>query len=1069
MWALRFISKVVLVLIRRSFPILLCILLLGLFSQNSALSQVKIDGEVAELMLKSFSQFEEGKYQEALSGFKEVAGRTKAKRSSDELRTYTASQLMSARCFYLLSRFEEGYDLADKVLQEELSEDFRSGIIQYYVSCGYGLGLECMSTKKRQFAEARAYFDKVLPFADEEMRTRILSRRPMSWYFEGVIHKLGQHYEEALICLEEARSGFREIDDRAHEMETICQIGEVKKNANDRLGAVQAYVSAESLAEQDKDKLSILKEQYSLYEALDNDEMAWNVAHRIDSLFSLVKDAASQFEFNDLMGDQSLAQNRHLMAERWYLKNEPLLPELSDEAKQYTHYFNLRDLYGKTGQWEKALFYANLAKEISQKMRSSSDPGYYTNYNFIADIYRRKGDSLRCFRNLDSLFMAVPLINEPRELQFIYFARGQAYATFGNYAKALEDYRKAEELLASRYGEDDGDRVAMLPLMGGMEHRLGHYDESERMYRMYADGQLKLAGGNSSDYIAAVGYLANAEAFAGHLDAACRDYTDAVTKIKQQVRRKWPYLSTVQREAYWAEASEPLRNMASFALGLGEHQTPFTQTCYDGLALTKAFLLESEQSTYDLVKHHGTAEDLEVFLAILAIQDRIRVWESHGQEYADSILTATTRVARLESSLSRRCRAYGDATAFMGIDYTQIRQSLDDNEVLVDFTDFISNSRGRIYAAYIIDNQQSFPYLKELFQERSIDSLHVRYAHQFYTGKPAETVSRLLWDPLKDFVKEGATVYYVPTQLLFQIAPESLPAGDGTLLGDHYRFVRLSSARELVRYRESLDLPGTPDGVDAVLYGGLQYSLDGSVMESEARKHDVPRMFAFRGNDETVRGDSLFHDLPGSKVEIESIAAELKEAHRSVHPYMGKEGTEESFLSLSGHAPRILHLATHGFYYTPDAAQEVDYLRGFSDAMSLSGLVLAGGNAAWLGQRLPEGVLGGILTAAEIARMDLNGVDMVVLSACHSGKGEATPEGLYGLQRAFKKAGVKTIVMSLWAESDRVGPEFMEEFYRNLAGSAGWNKRIAFDKAKEAIRRKYPDSPSFWAGFVMLD
>ncbi len=1052
---------------RRFLHILLCLLLSGFVGQSFSYAQDL--EEVNTLMKTSYAQLEQRDYRGAMAGFRNVADRTKPQRTRAEHEAYVFSQTMVAQCLYMLQQYQEGFDLAGIMLHEALSEEERTSLTHLYVSCGYGHGLECMSTKKRQFAEARAYFDKVLPFADEEMRTRILSRRPMSWYFEGVIHKLGQHYEEALICLEEARSGFREIDDRAHEMETVCQIGEVKKNANDRLGAVQAYVSAESLAEQDKDKLSILKEQYSLYEALDNDEMAWNVAHRIDSLFSLVKDAASQFEFNDLMGDQSLAQNRHLMAERWYLKNEPLLPELSDEAKQYTHYFNLRDLYGKTGQWEKALFYANLAKEISQKMRSSSDPGYYTNYNFIADIYRRKGDSLRCFRNLDSLFMAVPLINEPRELQFIYFARGQAYATFGNYAKALEDYRKAEELLASRYGEDDGDRVAMLPLMGGMEHRLGHYDESERMYRMYADGQLKLAGGNSSDYIAAVGYLANAEAFAGHLDAACRDYTDAVTKIKQQVRRKWPYLSTVQREAYWAEASEPLRNMASFALGLGEHQTPFTQTCYDGLALTKAFLLESEQSTYDLVKHHGTAEDLEVFLAILAIQDRIRVWESHGQEYADSILTATTRVARLESSLSRRCRAYGDATAFMGIDYTQIRQSLDDNEVLVDFTDFISNSRGRIYAAYIIDNQQSFPYLKELFQERSIDSLHVRYAHQFYTGKPAETVSRLLWAPLKDFVKEGATVYYVPTQLLFQIAPESLPAGDGTLLGDHYRFVRLSSARELVRYRESLDLPGTPDGVDAVLYGGLQYSLDGSVMESEARKHDVPRMFAFRGNDETVRGDSLFHDLPGSKVEIESIAAELKEAHRSVHPYMGKEGTEESFLSLSGHAPRILHLATHGFYYTPDAAQEVDYLRGFSDAMSLSGLVLAGGNAAWLGQRLPEGVLGGILTAAEIARMDLNGVDMVVLSACHSGKGEATPEGLYGLQRAFKKAGVKTIVMSLWAESDRVGPEFMEEFYRNLAGSAGWNKRIAFDKAKEAIRRKYPDSPSFWAGFVMLD
>ena len=1052
---------------RRFLHILLCLLLSGLAGQGVVHAQDM--GEVDELIKTSYEKLQEKNYREALAGFRTAAGRTKAQRTKAEHEAYAFSQTMAVECLFFLREYRDGYDLAGIVLHESLSEEERKNLTHLYVSCGYGLGLECMSTEKRQFAEARAYFDKVLPFANEEMRTRILSRRPMSWYFEGVIHKLGQHYEEALICLEEARSGFREIDDRTHEMETICQIGEVKKNANDRLGAIQAYVSAESLAEQDKDKLSILKEQYGLYEALDNDEMAWNVAHRIDSLFSLVKDAASQFEFNDLMGDQSLAQNRYLMAERWYLKNEPLLPELFDEAKRYAHYFNLRDLYGKTGQWERALFYANLAKEVSQKRHSSSDPGYYTNYNFIADIYRRKGDSLRCFRNLDSLFMAVPLINEPRELQFIYFSRGQAYASFGNYAKALEDYRKAEELLASRYGEDDGDRVAMLPLIGGMEHRLGHYNESERMYRMYADGQLKLAGGNSSDYIAAVGYLANAEAFAGHLDAACRDYTDAVTKIKQQVRRKWPYFSTVQREAYWAEASEPLRNMASFALGLGEYQTPFTQVCYDGLVLTKAFLLESEQSTFDLIKNHGSEEDLAVFSTAQALREKIRVWESQGQEYADSILSATTRAARLESSLARNCQAYGDATAFMDIDYLKIREALGEEDVLIDFTDFMTESRGRLYAAYIIDKQQPFPLLKELFQERSVDSLQVRYVHQFYAGEPAERLLHLLWDPLKPYVKEGATVYYVPTQLLFQIAPESLPAGDGSLLGDHYRFVRLSSARELVRYRDRLELATAPGQVDAVLYGGLQYSLDGTVMASEARKHDVPRMFAFRGNDERVRGDSQFEDLPGSREEVEAIGRELKAARRTVLPYMGKEGTEESFLSLSGKAPQILHLATHGFYYTPDAAQNVDYLMGYSDAMSLSGLVLAGGNAAWLRQKLPQGVLGGILTAADIARMDLTGVDMVVLSACHSGRGEATPEGLYGLQRAFKKAGVRTIVMSLWAESDRVGPEFMEAFYQNLAGSADWNKRTAFDMAKEAIRRKYPDSPSFWAGFVMLD
>ena len=184
---------------------------------------------------------------------------------------------------------------------------------------------------------------------------------------------------------------------------------------------------------------------------------------------------------------------------------------------------------------------------------------------------------------------------------------------------------------------------------------------------------------------------------------------------------------------------------------------------------------------------------------------------------------------------------------------------------------------------------------------------------------------------------------------------------------------------------------------------------------------------------------------------------------------MGKNGTEESFLNMHGKSPKLLHLATHGFYYTPNRAENVDYLKGYTDAMSLSGLVLSGGNAAWLGKPLPKGVLGGILSANDIARLDLSNTDMVVLSACQTGQGKATSEGLYGLQRAFKKAGVGTIVMSLWNVSDKTTSEFMTTFYECLADKTNaWNKRKAFEQAKQIIRNKYPD-PFHWTAFVMLD
>lgn len=189
----------------------------------------------------------------------------------------------------------------------------------------------------------------------------------------------------------------------------------------------------------------------------------------------------------------------------------------------------------------------------------------------------------------------------------------------------------------------------------------------------------------------------------------------------------------------------------------------------------------------------------------------------------------------------------------------------------------------------------------------------------------------------------------------------------------------------------------------------------------------------------------------------------------SVKAYLGSKGNAESFVALNGKSPSIVHIATHGFYYTPDEAIDKDFLRGYTDAMSLSGLVFAGGNAAWLGKKNVDGVLSGVLTAKDIANLDFKGTDLLVLSACKTGQGKVTAEGVFGLQRAFKKAGVGTIIMSLWNVDDKVTSEFMVAFYEQLTDKANnWNKRKAFEQTKEIIRKKHPD-PYYWAAFVMLD
>lgn len=960
--------------------------------------------------------------------------------------------------------YQEGFLLCEKLLKEKLSDKEASDMQFQYVQIGYRLAISLM--KNRQYADVRKTSTSILPYAERDTYRRIMSLISLSWFTEGRVYQKEQKYDEALSCLEEAYRGYSECKDTKKMIDVLCALGETKDSVGDFWGALDNYFNAGNLCKSvndDAQLMSIIIKQRHLCNLLGDSEGAYLISLQMDSLKVLTNDEKAKFEYYNDKGGDAKAHNRYSLSEKLYMKNNQYIQQLGENyvgSEKYLYYNDICDLYTKWKRYEDALLYAELAKKEYQRIY-----GQKMAYVFTANLYSEMGDSIKCFQSIDSLSLSLNRQSDPLDLFYLYITRAGCYSKFKDYEKAMVDYKKADEVLATRYDEGDSFRFQLLAPMGGMENKLKHYNESERLYREYAEKMKALHGENSEDYIDAIYYLANAEAFAGHIDEGCRHFSLSIEKTKAQIREKLSYFTTVERESYWNKKLEPIYNMTPYAIEAKKCQTNFTKDCYDGLILTKAFLLESERSMFDLIKKNGTDEDRNDFSKIASMKAKIRGWERDFVPHADSILYLTSKADALEKRLTSRCRSYGDMTEFMSIDYQKVKENLNDGDVLIDFTDFVPQTRGRVYAAYIIDNKQEFPLLKELFEESVIDSMQIRFPNDYYSESNAKRMLQLLWAPFKDYIREGAKVYYVPTQLLFQIALESLPMEDGSLLGDHYQFVRLSSAREIVNEKEKLEFDMTQQRPNAVLYGGLKYSLSSKVMENEAAKYDIASLLATRGD--LLRGDSIFEDLPESQEEINEILKILKSSNLSVTPYSGINGTEESFMNMHGKAPQLLHIATHGFYYTPDLAQKYQYLKGYTDAMSLSGLVMSGGNAAWLGKELPEGVLGGILTAANISRLDLNGIQLAVLSACKTGRGEATPEGLFGLQRAFKKAGVQTLIMSLWSISDIYTKEFMVKFYTNLARN-GWDKRKAFHNAKKSMRDEHED-PYFWAGFVILD
>jgi CHAT domain-containing protein len=182
-----------------------------------------------------------------------------------------------------------------------------------------------------------------------------------------------------------------------------------------------------------------------------------------------------------------------------------------------------------------------------------------------------------------------------------------------------------------------------------------------------------------------------------------------------------------------------------------------------------------------------------------------------------------------------------------------------------------------------------------------------------------------------------------------------------------------------------------------------------------------------------------------------------------------------------------MHIATHGFFLTEEEAEKSKFARSEMElmteggqnagrsledkSMTRSGLLFSGCNHAFRHEQIPEGEEDGILTAQEIAMLDLRGLDLVVLSACQTGLGDViSGEGVLGLQRGFKKAGAKTILMSLNKVDDEATRILMVEFYRNLMN--GKTKRQSLQDAQHYLRKvdngKY-DDPRYWASFIMLD
>src|SRR5439155_7947200 len=238
-----------------------------------------------------------------------------------------------------------------------------------------------------------------------------------------------------------------------------------------------------------------------------------------------------------------------------------------------------------------------------------------------------------------------------------------------------------------------------------------------------------------------------------------------------------------------------------------------------------------------------------------------------------------------------------------------------------------------------------------------------------------------------------------------------------------------------------------------------------------------------------------FSPLPGASQEVGIVAALWRSATRTrgdalgdttaasgpIDELLGADATETAF-ALGSRGRSVIHIATHAFFTGGEcdaagsergiggmaAAASAPVSRPFENPLLFSGLVLAGANHR---DQAPAAGDDGILTAEEIAALDLSGTQWAVLSGCETGVGQAVPgEGVLGLQRAFVLAGVRTLIMSLWGVDDRASRDWMRRLYqarleRGLSAAAAV-REASLATLHERRARGSSTHPFFWGPFV---
>lgn len=651
----------------------------------------------------------------------------------------------------------------------------------------------------------------------------------------------------------------------------------------------------------------------------------------------------------------------------------------------------------------------------------------------------------------------------------------EVYHDRREFAQAEPLYQRSLAIREKKLGELHADVGQSLNNLGNLYRDQGNYGRAEEFYKRALATREKALGPEHPDVVSTLSHMSLMYMAKGDFAEAQRFQARAIAISERNAALNLSSGSERQKLAYLDSLSEQLDRAVTLSVKLAPEQAAARDLALTTVLQRKGRVQDVLSASLVSLRRLLNSEDaklLDRFNETTAQLSRLVLagpQQLTTEEFQQRNKELNEQREQLEAEIARRSAAFRAQSQPVTID--AVRNALPDNAALLEFVSYRPLSPKGItakerygaprYVVYVIRNQGEVSW-RELGGTKEVDGAvqALRQALRNPQRKDTEQLARALdeavMQPVRALLGDATQLLVSPDGELNLVPFAALVDEHGQYLIQRYSFTYLTSGRDLLRMQVARESKSGPLVVANPSFG------EQATTVARATNSTATRSLT----------DTYFAPLAATENEARSIQTLFPDAT----VLTGLKATETAVKQVV--APRILHLATHGFFLydgpalapTVAIARDVSVPRapanGSTPGAAIENPLLRSG-LAFAGANLRNGKADdGILTALEASGLNLWGTKLVVLSACDTGVGEVrTGEGVYGLRRAFTLAGAESLVMSLWPISDFTTRTLMTSYYQNL--KQGMGRGEALRQVQLDMLKKNPKlHPFYWANFI---